>query len=362
MFPFDLPPVSAAYITLYLVTLLMHVGFMSYVLAGAIMLGVRGLRALLSSQPRTTAWAAIFTVLKDWMPFALSAAITAGIAPLLFVQILYQEEFYTANLLSFHRFMAILPVLIIAFYLLYLLKAERIVGRTLLEGLVALAVMALIFFVGFSWVENHLLSLHREVWASQYQSEAMVFKTPAIFPRLGFWVTAAFPTAALLLSWQLHAGASGVSRDSAQKALRPLSLVAIAGTLLASGAAWPVLSGVLPSAAAASHASSLRVAMSILLIGSVLQLALWLSLLRRPTFSAKTLTGLSLGALLFWLGALLMREEARLGTLYRTALLARHLQVGTLSGLVVFLVFAVLGIGAISWIMRTVAKALRPNS
>ena len=41
--------------------------------------------------------------LRDWLPFVLSAAITAGIAPLLFVQILYQRAFYTANLLLFNR-------------------------------------------------------------------------------------------------------------------------------------------------------------------------------------------------------------------------------------------------------------------
>ena len=53
-----------------------------------------------------------------------SAAITAGVAPLLFLQILYQREFYTANLLLFNRWMAILPVLIVGFYSLYLIKGD----------------------------------------------------------------------------------------------------------------------------------------------------------------------------------------------------------------------------------------------
>ena len=116
-FPFDLAWPTSGYVALYLVTLLTHALFMSYVLGGALAVAFVRLHGVRENGPVTRTFI-------DWLPFALSAAITAGVAPLLFVQILYQREFYTANLLSFHRWMAILPVLIGAFYLLYLLKAR----------------------------------------------------------------------------------------------------------------------------------------------------------------------------------------------------------------------------------------------
>lgn len=92
-FPFNLPAPTIWYVVLYIVTLLLHVVFMSYVLAGTIMLGIAGLRGMLGRREAAAPWAPVTTVLKDWMPFALSGAITAGIAPLLFVQVLYQQEF-----------------------------------------------------------------------------------------------------------------------------------------------------------------------------------------------------------------------------------------------------------------------------
>src|SRR6476620_4982881 len=114
MFPFNQPAPTAFYLTLYLGTLLLHVLPMAYVVAGSALLMPRVL-----TQPHLIA-DPLTLHLRQWLPFVLSAAITAGVAPLLFLQILYQREFYTANLLLFNRWMAILPVLIAGFYMLYL--------------------------------------------------------------------------------------------------------------------------------------------------------------------------------------------------------------------------------------------------
>lgn len=122
-FPFGLPGPTAFYLTAYVVTLAVHVVFMNYVLAGTGYLAVAFLR------PTGRADAASVAVVKDWMPLMLSGAITAGIAPLLFVQLVYKREFYTANLLLFNRWMAILPVLVVGFYALYLLKSAWLYRR-----------------------------------------------------------------------------------------------------------------------------------------------------------------------------------------------------------------------------------------
>jgi hypothetical protein len=359
IFPFILPAPTASYAVLYVVTLLLHVVFMSYVLAGSVMLGVAGFRGMLGSKAHHSEWSAVTTILKDWMPFALSAAITAGIAPLLFVQILYQQEFYTANLLSFHRWMAILPVLIVAFYLLYLLKAHRIEGKTALQGIVAMLVMVCILFVGWSWVENHLLSLNRAAWPAQYQTQAMVYKDPAILPRLGFWIVSALPTACLLLAWQLRAGASGVAAESAKRATRPLAWLALIFVIVAAAAAWPVIRGVLPDAGAPTSESSIRIGMAISGLGVLLQLAGWLPVLSGKLVGKAPLSLASGGTALFWLGILMSREVARLSIIGSEAVFARHERVGTIAGFVIFLTFAVIGLGTIGWIVRSTRRAMR---
>src|SRR5262249_18318276 len=118
-FPFGFPFHTAVYLTLLVATWVLHVAFMHYVLGGALYLAACTVGLGRRSDSSTAA-----TLLREWLPFALSAAITAGIAPLLFAQVVYQQRFYTANLLLFYRWMAILPALLIAFYLLYLLKAQ----------------------------------------------------------------------------------------------------------------------------------------------------------------------------------------------------------------------------------------------
>src|SRR5687767_8980684 len=97
LFPFGFPFPTAFYLTAYLASLMLHVVFMNYVLAGSAHL--LGRAVLRGSQPDHSQ---VSEVLRDWLPFMLSAAITAGIAPLLFLQILYRRQFYTANLLLFY--------------------------------------------------------------------------------------------------------------------------------------------------------------------------------------------------------------------------------------------------------------------
>lgn len=353
IFPFNLPSPSIWYVLLYVITMLMHVVFMAYVLGGCIMLGVAGLRGMLGRGDTGSAWSPVTRVLKDWMPFALSAAITAGIAPLLFVQILYQREFYTANLLAFHRWMAILPVLIVAFYLLYLLKAHRAEGRTVLQGAIAMLVMACVLFVAWSWVENHVLSLSRDAWPRQYESQAMFYASPRILPRLGFYVASTMPLACLLLAWQLRAGASGVTRDDQRRSARSLSLLAIVTMLVAGVLAWPVLVATLAPGAAAP-----TLWLGVAIGGAMSAVGGWALAFARRDVPRGALLGITLASGTFWVGAIMAREAARWSVAGNPDAIARHARVGTLSGLVVFLFFALLGVGVIAWIARRVSASL----
>lgn len=365
-FPFDLPAPTVWYVLLYVATLLLHVAFMSYVLGGALALGVIALRRRLHVVGGAGPMPAMARLLKDWMPSALSAAITAGIAPLLFVQILYQQEFYTANLLSFHRWMAILPVLIAVFYLLYLLKSRRLEGRAAAQGAIALVVTACVLFVAWSWIENHLLSLDRAVWARQYETRAMIYASPAILPRLGFWIAGALPVWALLAGWQMRVGAAGTTADEARDAAGGLAVLGALATVVAGAAAWFVLHGPLAIGAESAASTTERALdaargpwLVVAAVGAAVALAGWLQALRARSLAGAAFALTGAGTLAFWIGALLAREEARWLVAGNPASLERHAEVGTSAGLVVFLVFTVIGVGATVWIFRTVARALR---
>jgi hypothetical protein len=196
--PFGLPGATAFYLLLYLATFVVHMVFMHYVLAGATYLACG--RMMGRSRSAACEWQGI---LLDWLPFATGLAITAGVAPLLFVQMLYGREFATANLLLSHRWMAILPVLIICFYLLYLQKSGWIGRRPWVwRPVVAVAVCAGFLFIALGWTENHLLMLDRAAWPGLYASGGLRYDSPGLLPRLAVWFFLAFPSLAIELAWQ----------------------------------------------------------------------------------------------------------------------------------------------------------------
>jgi hypothetical protein len=197
-FPFGLPLPTAFYLTVYIITLVIHVVFMNYVLAGTAALAASYLRPGNRGNGESAA------ILREWMPLMLSGAITAGVAPLLFLQILYKQGYYTANLLLFNRWMAILPVLIVGFYALYLLKSKWLTRRA---GWIAAAVAVLpilcVAFTGYSWTENHLLSVRSPAfWGEFYATRAQIYHDPQLFPRLLVWAVGSIPTLVIILAWQ----------------------------------------------------------------------------------------------------------------------------------------------------------------
>ena len=238
LFPFGFPWPTAMYLTLFVITATIYMVFMNYVLAGAIVLVLGYVAPGRGGESRAdpggmarSGLGLIVKVVRDWLPAILGLAITTGIAPLLFLQILYKRQFYTANLLLFNRFMLLLPALIAAYYMLYLIKSHSLTGRwAILRGPVTIVALACFSYTAWAWTENHVLSLHEEVWKHQYSSGNYIYRNAEIWPRLGYWITASFATLAVVLAWQLHWGRrlhDPVNLDLATRRLRSLALLGL---------------------------------------------------------------------------------------------------------------------------------------
>lgn len=341
-FPFGFPAATAWYLSLYALTLALHVVFMNYTLVASGWLAISALRMgsklpRPEDRPRTAT-----SILVDWLPAMLSGAITAGIAPLLFLQILYQQPFYTANLLLFRRWMAILPVLIVAFYSLYLLRGPWLRQRgSLATAMVGCVPLACIAFHGVSWTVNHLLSLKGPAyWAEFYVQWRLVYWEWSLLPRLLVWSSGAVATFAVVLSWQLvwHQSRGTLSRPPVQA----LSIAALTGMGVAAlGALIYLLTG--SAEVRTALASSMSVPyLAAAIVGLLLQTAAWVLMLRSDALARLWLSLASVGLVLTIVGTVVCREAIRVATLgaeRMEALYERHASAGQVGGLAVFLAF-----------------------
>lgn len=352
MFPFDEPGPTAFYLVLYLGTMLLHVVPMNYVLAGSGLLAwLAGWEAF--TKRTATDHAPLAAVLRDWLPLALSIAITAGVAPLLFLQILYKEPFYTANLLLLHRWMIIVPVLIVAFYLLYVQKMKR-VAEGAAWGRLALAagVLACFAFVAWTWTENHLLSLQDQAtWSEQYASGRSFYGNAEIAPRLALWLSGAVVNLALVLAWQLRAS----KPDDPSATAKRLARLAIVGITLA-------------ALAALAYVASLPAEVRGVLLGRGMPYLVtavaglgatawgWRSIAARGAFGSISLTLVTSGALLTTLGVTALRELRRLTEIDLSQHYATHAQATEVGGLGLFVFFLVANTAAIGWVLVLVRR------
>jgi hypothetical protein len=106
------------------------------------------------------------------MPVTLAATITLGVAPLLFIQTLYGQLFYTSSILMAWPWFAVVPLVIVAYYGIYLyaLQGERLGEARIWVGAGS---ALLLMVVAFLYVNNLTLMLTPERWRDIYADHSM---------------------------------------------------------------------------------------------------------------------------------------------------------------------------------------------
>jgi hypothetical protein len=163
--------------------------------------------------------------LRGDLPLLLGLGITAGVGPLLFVQILYREAFYTANLLMHLRFLAILPALLLCFCLLYLGKTER--GRRFARWIYAAAALSALF-VGYSFAELHSLAIEPALWIEQCRDGRMIHVDAIVAVRHLAFLGVAAASTGLVALWAGRWRGSDAGATMAPVAVAGLAIAVVA--------------------------------------------------------------------------------------------------------------------------------------
>lgn len=200
--PNPLPAPYWVFKLLLVVTFYLHILAMNALLGGAAL-------ALLAKR-RAGRWEAgerLFRDLVKKLPVFLPATITLGIAPLLFVQVLYGQFFYPASIILAWPWFLVLVLLAVAYYSFYY-AVYRQGGRPGRAAWAVLVGLALVLAIGFVYTNVLTLAQTPARWAPKYFASPrgwhLNLAEPTLIPRYLHFITAAIAVGGLvlvLLAW-----------------------------------------------------------------------------------------------------------------------------------------------------------------
>jgi Protein of unknown function (DUF3365) len=335
---------------------LLHLVAMNLVLGGTLLaLHWRSSRRPEGAAPRV----ALLAFLAKALPVAVAAAVTFGVAPLLFLQILYGRVFFTSSVLMAWFWLAIVPLVILAYSGAYLLafRAEALGARARWAWL---GVTLLLAAVALFQVSNATRSIRPDTFVDAYRASGrgltLNFGDPTFWPRYLHVLLGAVAVAGLgvalygvlhrmrepeLAAWAVRRGTTVFGVATAANVfvgmLFLLSLPRPVLMRLVGGDAW---------------------AMTLLALGIVLAVAAaGLALLALGAKNVVRATWAQLGVLAATLVVMvLLRDQVRLIAL-RDAGFEHPARVATQWGpLAVFLVLLVGAVATIGWMARALAR------
>ena len=151
-------------------------------------------------------------LISQKLPFTIAFTINFGVAPLLFLQVLYGQFVYTSSVLMAVFWLSIVFLLILAYYAAYIynLQFSRLPGlHTLLCGLIALFLLVIAFF----FTNNMSLMVNPGSWVRYFehpQGMLLNFGDITLIPRFLHTVLASMAIGGLALGlyydWKLRHG------------------------------------------------------------------------------------------------------------------------------------------------------------
>lgn len=197
--PIGLPAPAWLLQILLILTFVLHLLAMNLLVGGVVMMGIAHRKG--KSQP-------FYAKLADRLSFALppsmAMTITLGIAPLLFLQVLFGQAFYTTSILMAWPWLAIIPLLIVSYYGLYIVQYRpEWLGnyRTAISWTSAL----IILFIGLLFTSNSVLMLDPSKWGPMYsESDAglrLEVSSNGLWARYLHSIVASFAISGLGLGW-----------------------------------------------------------------------------------------------------------------------------------------------------------------
>jgi hypothetical protein len=305
------------------------------------------------------------------MPVVIALGINFGIVPLLFTQVAYYRVFYPATILLAWPWFAVIPLLMLAYYGVYIyvvgLRKERLSRLRQSFGWAAALVFVLI---GFIFANNFSLMTRLSAWTGLAQATAVAgaplglalnVGDVSLWPRWLMMFGLALTTTAAYVAFDAGFFAGGESETHKQWSLR------FALGLATLGLIWFALTGTwyfFGALAAEVRGPMLRLPVLVITLLTAASPGLpWLLLLLAQRRFSR---GLALAIGLAQFGVLALNAVSR--QIVQNAELAPYLDVAAgrvaiqWSPMILFLVLFAAGIGVVVWMLAQAARSRRPEA
>jgi hypothetical protein len=200
--PIPLPAPVLLFKILHILTLALHF------IAVEMLLGGLALALILNMAGRGKGEAAVVRTkasgeLASRLPVVMTYVINLGVPPLLFVQVLYGRAIYTSSVLIGVYWIAIVFLLIGAYWHLYKFTARVASGKSGWPA--ALVSMVLVLAVSKILTTNMTLMLRPDVWPQMYSQSAggvlLPPSDPTLLPRWSFMLAGGLAVGGLWMMW-----------------------------------------------------------------------------------------------------------------------------------------------------------------
>lgn len=181
-------------------TFLLHLIPMNLILGGGILVAVSHFRGRRQA-PTAAHHRRLAALGAKAFPVTVAFTITLGVAPLIFLQVLYGQLFFTSSVLMAWPWLAVVALLLVAYYGAYW-QALRLRELGPKAGWVAAGVSLVFIAIAFLFVNNLSLLQNTGVWRTLYLRDPggthlYVFQDAAVIPRFLHFLLAALATSGL---------------------------------------------------------------------------------------------------------------------------------------------------------------------
>jgi hypothetical protein len=196
--PAGLPGPPWLFHVLLVFTFFLHILFVNLTLGGTLLAAIAHFSGGGRRDDFRTALAARLMAVNT---YGISLTITTAVAPLLFIQVLYQQYFYTATILLGWAWFGLLVALTLGYYAAYLFKFRGLPASGRGGGLWIVVSAVMFLLIAMLQVAVNLIHSQPQTWAAIAAGAATVLAEPTYVPRLLHFVLAGLAFAGLVTAW-----------------------------------------------------------------------------------------------------------------------------------------------------------------